>query len=77
VTGGGGPVVARQNAQEAQLVKGVRLAAVVTDLAVQRQCPGQAGGSGRVAPVLPLQYTQRAKRVGLAEPVWRAAANAL
>jgi hypothetical protein len=45
------------------------LAAVVTDIAVQRQCPGQAGGSGRVAPVLPLQYAQRAKRVGLAELV--------
>lgn len=69
MTGGGGPVVPRQNAQEAQLVEGVRLAAVVTDLAVQRQCPGQAGGGGRAAPALPLQSAQRAKRVGLAEPV--------
>src|SRR5580692_3915027 len=73
MTDGGGPVVPRQNAQEAQLVEGVRLAGLVTDIAVQRQCPGQTGGSGRVASVLPLQYAQRAKRIRLAEPVSRLA----
>ena len=69
MTGGGGLVVPRQNVQEAQLVEGVRLAGVIIDIAVQRQCPGQAGGGGPVAPALPLQYAQRVKRVGLAEPV--------